>query len=110
MKLGTIITTVAAAALCAGTIHAASTDDPGIRQREQNQERRIDQGVRSGELTPSEAGKLERQQAKIRQDEARMKSDGKLTPAERRKLTREQTRASRKIYRKKHNARKADAQ
>ncbi len=97
-------------ALLSQSVFAASTDDPKIHQREQNQEKRIEQGVRSGQLTPREAGRLEAQQAKIQQDEARMKADGKLTPAERKKLTREQNRASRNIYRKKHNERKVDVQ
>ena len=89
--------------LGASALYAAPTDDPVIQQREQNQQKRIDQGVKSGQLTPGEAGKLERQQAKIQQDESRMKSDGKLTKKERRKLTREQNKASRNISRKKHN-------
>ena len=70
-------------ALLSQSVFAASTDDPKIQQREQNQEKRIEQGVRSGQLTPREAGRLEAQQAKIQQDEARMKADGKLTRAER---------------------------
>jgi hypothetical protein len=97
----------AATVLMTGALYAG-TNDPRIEQREQKQEKRIDQGVKSGELTPGEAARLERQQTKIKQDEARMKSDGKLTKKERRKLTREQNRASKNIYRKKHNERKAD--
>jgi hypothetical protein len=97
-----VATVLMASALYAGT------DDPRIQQREQNQEKRIDQGVKSGELTPGEAGRLERQQTKIKQDEARMKSDGKLTKKERRKLTKEQNKASKNIAKKKHNQKKAD--
>jgi hypothetical protein len=88
----------------------AGTNDPGIQEREQNQEKRIDQGIKSGQLTPGEAGRLETQQAKIKQDEERMKADGNLTGKERAKLTREQNRASRNIYRKKHNDRTANVQ
>lgn len=88
----------------------AGTNDPGIQKREQNQERRIENGVENGSLTPREAGNLEAREAKIKQDEERMKADGNLTPAERAKLTREQNRASRKIYRKKHNARAVNVQ
>ena len=98
----------AATVLMATALYAGPTDDPGIQKREQNQEKRIDQGVKSGELTPGEAGRLEKEQAKIKQDEARMKSDGKLTKKERRKLKREQNKASKDIYRKKHNDKKAD--
>jgi hypothetical protein len=95
--------------LClAGFAFAENTDDPGIQKREAIQQKRIDQGVKSGQLTPKETGKLERQQTKIKQDEERMKADGKLTPQERRKLKREQNRASRNIYRKKHNEREVN--
>jgi hypothetical protein len=83
------------------------TNDPLVQKREQRQEKRIDQGVQSGELNPREAGRLEREQARIKQDEERMKADGKLTPQERRKLRREQNRASRHIYREKHDAQQA---
>lgn len=94
--------------LAAAAVYAGPTDDPIVQKREQNQEKRIEQGVKSGELTPREARKLEAQQAKIKQDETRMKSDGKLTKAERAKLTREQNRSSKNIYRKKHNNRKVN--
>ena len=65
-------------------------------------------GVQSGALTPKEAGRLEAQQARIAQEEARMKADGNLTKAERAKLTHDQNRASKAIYRKKHNNRTAN--
>jgi hypothetical protein len=94
-----------AATLFAGIVYAGPTDDPGIQQREQNQQQRIQQGVNSGALTPRETGRLEAQQARITQNEARMKADGTLTTAERKKLTREQNKASKDIYRKKHNQR-----
>lgn len=99
---------VGAASLMLSTVSIAGPKDPGIQKREQNQEKRIQQGVQSGQLTPAEAAKLEAQQAKIKQDEERMKADGKLTKAERRKLKREQDQASKNIYRKKHNEQKVD--
>jgi hypothetical protein len=81
----------------------AGTNDPGIQKRMENQEKRIEQGVESGQLTPREAGRLEAREAKIKQDELRMKSDGELTARERARLTREQNRASRRIFRQKHD-------
>jgi len=74
----------------------------------QNQEQRIDQGVSSGALTPKEAGKLEAEQAKIRQTEQRMKSDGQLTPNERQKLNNMQDRSSQHIYNQKHDRQKVN--
>jgi hypothetical protein len=38
-----------------------------------------------------------------------MKSDGNLTKKEKAKLTKEQNKAGKKIYKKKHNAKKVDA-
>jgi hypothetical protein len=84
------------------------TSDPGIQQRMQNQEQRIDQGVKSGALTPKETGRLEAEQAKIRQMEQRMKSDGQLTPNERQKLNNMQDRSSQHIYNQKHDAQTAN--
>lgn len=86
----------------------AQTKTPRVDRRERRQQARIQEGVKSGELTGKEAAKLEAQQGKIRQDEMKAKADGTISPAERMKLKREQNRANRKIYKKKHN--KADIQ
>ncbi|MEK6699005.1 MAG: hypothetical protein AABZ10_08175 [Nitrospirota bacterium] len=102
-----VCASAAALVLLSGVLYAGSTNDPVVRKREQRQEKRVNQGVKSGELTPREAGRLEREQARIKQDEERMKADGKLTPLERKKLQREQDRASRHIYKEKHDAQKA---
>ena len=37
----------------------AQTNDPGIRDRMENQEKHIDQGVQGGQLTPRETGRLD---------------------------------------------------
>jgi hypothetical protein len=104
------MTFLIAAEVAYGQAQAPSygTSDPGIQQRMQNQEQRIDQGVSSGTLTPKEAGKLEAEQAKIRQTEQRMKSDGQLTPNERQKLNNMQDRSSQHIYNQKHDAQTAN--
>jgi hypothetical protein len=76
-----------------------------VDRRAENQQDRIAQGVRSGELTPAETARLERKEARIdrqiRRDRAA--NGGKLTPAERRQINREQNRVSRQIDRAKHN-------
>lgn len=78
-----------------------------INAREANQERRIDQGVRSGELTPREARRDERQQGRIDATVARERAHngGRLTPYERARIDARQNRASARIYRTKHNGR-----
>lgn len=83
----------------------AQTKTPVVDQREKNQQERVKEGVKSGELTRGETRRLEAQQGKIKADEMVAKSDGKVTKAERRQLKREQNRASKNIYRKKHNNR-----
>ncbi len=96
---------VAALTLLCATGAFSQTKTPVIDARERNQQKRIEQGVKSGELTNAETRKLERQEGKIKADEMIAKKDGKVTPAERRKLHRELNRESKRIYRKKHNAR-----
>jgi hypothetical protein len=86
---------------------SSNVNDPRIQKRMQNQEQRINQGVQSGSLTPKEAGRLDAQQARIKQEEERMKSDGNLSPQEREHLTNMQNRASGNVYRQKHDAQTA---
>ena len=75
-----------------------------IDQRQANQERRIDQGIQSGQLTEREAERLQRQQDHIQNMEDKALADGKLSKGERRKIRRAQNRASRQIWRQKHDA------
>ena len=79
-----------------------------IAQRREHQQARIAQGVKSGELTPKEAAKLDAQQKAIHKQAAaeRKANGGKLTAAQRKQINKEQSQASRNIYRKKHNAAK----
>jgi len=97
---------LAGACAVAGTSYAdapRSTRDPGVNARQHRQHERIEQGVRSGELTRRETGRLVEEQRDIRQLERAYKSDGQLTGAERRDLQHEQNEASRDIYRQKHD-------
>jgi hypothetical protein len=78
-----------------------------VGQRERNQQERIAQGVKSGQLTAGEAAHLEGREARINKEvhNERAANGGKLTAAERRQVNRQEDRTSRAIYRKKHNAR-----
>lgn len=78
-----------------------------IDWREANQQNLIYQGLRSGQLTPQEFNRLEREQARIRAAEARMRADGRLDPRERARLNAMLDRSSRDIYRAEHNNRVA---
>ena len=73
-----------------------------INQRQENQQDRIAQGIKSGSLTPAEAARLESQEARINRLEARLRENG-LTPSERATLERDLNRESRNIYREKHD-------
>lgn len=75
----------------------------GINRREYREQYRIRQGIRSGELTRREAGRLEAEQARIRVDERYARRDGYISPRERARLDRELDRAGRDIYRQKHD-------
>ena len=63
---------------------AANT--PGIDNREYQIGQRIDEGVRSGRISPREARRLERREREIARHEAFFKSDGVVTRQERRQL------------------------
>ena len=89
--------------------HNASTQHYGnneVDQRRENQQDRIAQGIKSGQLTAGETAKLENQERGINQQvhADRAANGGKLTPAERQQVNREQNRESKNIYNKKHNA------
>jgi len=109
-KLISMILTGSIACMFAVAPAFAANNDPGIDQREINQQNRINQGIQSGQLTPKEAGKVEAQQARIKQREERMaaRDNGNLTAKDKAKLTRQQNRASKNIYGKKHNDRTAN--
>jgi len=109
MKHQRIFISLFVAALASGTLFAQeatpppSTKTPGVTERQVKQQKRIREGVNSGELTKKETRKLEAGEAKIQTDKLEAKADGKVTKAERAKLNREQNRESKAIYRMKHN-------
>ena len=76
---------------------------PGVDKRQANQQQRIDQGVKSGELTGKEAARLEKGQERIQTMEDKAKADGKVTPKERERLQKAENRESRRIAREKHD-------
>lgn len=82
---------------------ANPTATPRVDQREANQERRIQQGVNSGQLTQREAQRLENRQERVERVEERAKADGKVTARERAHMDNLQDRSSREIRREKHD-------
>lgn len=79
-----------------------------VDRRRENQQKRIGQGVASGQLTAGETARLEGKEAKINgQVRADRKANGgKLTPSEKQQANGELNRESSRIYKQKHDAQK----
>jgi hypothetical protein len=77
-----------------------------VNGREQNQQNRIANGVKSGQLTPRETASLEGKENRLVQNQKRdmAKDGGHLTKQDQAKLNREANHVSKKIYQDKHNA------
>lgn len=91
--------------------HNAATAHDGkgeIGQREENQQDRIAQGVRSGQLTAGETRNLEKKEQGINREVSGMRqaNGGKLTNADKRAVNQQQNKVSRQIYTDKHIAAK----
>jgi hypothetical protein len=88
---------------------AATTPPPTINQRKENQQDRIAQGVKSGQLTPGETSHLEHQEAGINKEEKGMRAqdNGHLTQQDKKTIRQQQNQESKRIYRDKHNAKKS---
>lgn len=103
MKKG--LTTALAAALAMAMAVPAFAGR--IDHRQQNQQKRIHQGVRNRSLTPKETARLERQQLRTERMKRRFRADGKITRRERARVHHRLHHASRHICRAKHNRRGA---
>lgn len=101
-RLSSLVITLGLA-LAAPAVLAANAETPRADKRQENQAKRIDQGVASGALTQREANRLQRRQDAIAQGEAAAKADGVVTASERRRLERAQDRNSARIAKQKHD-------
>lgn len=72
-------------------------------QRNVNQEKRIESGIKSGEMTNREVSRAERQEGKIDRREARAGADGHVGAREQRNIQRAENRESKRIHRAKSN-------
>jgi len=94
-----LVTLLAAAPALAG--HGPR--DASINQRQHALEQRIEQGRRSGELTPREYQRLRVQAREIERAEHEFRSDGRLSARERGELNARLDRLARVVYREKHD-------
>ena len=99
-----IIIGILSGALLAGTATMALADEK-IKDRKQNQQKRIANGVKSGELTPHETARIENNESKINKEvrQDRKANGGNLTNKEKAKVNRQQNRVSKEIYNQKHD-------
>jgi hypothetical protein len=109
MKVFTAV--LASALFIAPAAMFAQTPTPGahdydINQRKADQQGRIANGVKSGQLTAGETARLEHQEAGINREERGMRAqdNGHLTKQDRQTIHGQQNQESRRIYRDKHNA------
>ena len=90
--------------------HNAATQHSGnseVGKRQENQQDRIAQGIKSGQLTAGETAKLETKESAVNQEvhNDRLANGGKLTQGEKKQVNQQQNKLSNKIYQDKHNNR-----
>jgi hypothetical protein len=75
----------------------------GIDQRQDYQQDRIERGIRDGQITRSEAYRLEQGERSIDRAQARARADGVVTPQERARIDHMTDREGREIYQQSHD-------
>ena len=101
MKLNVLVASLVL--VMGGAAFAQTPATPRIDKREANQEKRIEQGVVSGQLTPREEKRLEAREAHLENAEAKAKADGTVTAKERKRLHVMAAADSKAIHRQKHD-------
>ena len=107
MNKSTIAAIVIAAFALPGFALAQTTSTPRVDKRQENQDKRIEQGVKSGELNKKEAARLEKGQARVQKMEDKAAADGKITKKEKVKIEHAQDVQSKHVARQKHDKQKA---
>jgi len=92
--------------------HNATTGNPNSAssqrmqadvQRNVNQQTRIENGVKSGQLTNQETARLERGQGRVNKAEARAGANGHVGAGEQANIQARENNQSRRVFNKKHN-------
>ena len=99
VKFVTTAALIAMFSLSALPALAQTTSTPRIDQRQANQQKRIDAGTKSGQLTPQEAARLQKGQTRVQKAEDKAMADGKMTAKERARIEKMQDRESKRIAR-----------
>ena len=79
----------------------------GIDRQQDYQQNRIEQGIRSGQITREEAARLRQGELAIDRAQARARADGVVSDAERRRIEGMVQRENRDIYRQSHDRQQA---
>lgn len=97
--------TLIATALLATIIAPLAASAGEVEQRIDNQQHRINQGVKNGSLTNGEYRRLDNREDHIQAERNRdlRRNGGHLTPAEYKRLNRQESRLSDQIYFQKHD-------
>jgi len=107
MNKSIIAAVVIAAFALPGVALAQTKSTPRIDQRQEKQEQRIEQGVKSGALNKKEAARLEKGQDRVQKMEDKAMTDGKVTRKEKARIEHAQDVESKRIARQKHDKQKA---
>ena len=86
------------------TANTLGLGNGSFADRNVEQQRRIEQGLRSGDLNVQEASRLEREESRVNRMEARALRDGTVSDAERANINRAQDRVSQDIARERADA------
>jgi hypothetical protein len=89
-----MLTAVPCMALAQGT-----PSTPGIDKRQETQQKSINEGAKSGQLTDKEAKRLQKGQKRVQKMEDKAVADGKVTKKEGKKIEHTQDQQSKKIAR-----------
>jgi hypothetical protein len=101
-SIGIGVTVVATAGFL---VLAASAEAGTIKKRAGNQQDRVAQGVKSGQLTAGETARIENKEAHLNQEvhDMRVVDGGKLSAADKAAVNQQQNKLSRNIYKQKHD-------
>ena len=104
VSLAAALAAAFAAPVFAQAVAPTTASTPSDVQRNVNQQRRIEAGLKSGQLSTREAGKLERGAAKVEKIEANAGKNGTISAREQARINAAQNRESQAIYSQKHDA------
>lgn len=79
-----------------------------LKKKQAEQLKKIENGIKLGEITKIEVKKLRKQEKKISQLNKKAKTDGFVSPKEKAKLKKEVKKLDRKIYKEKNDKQKSE--